>query len=194
MLCRYFRRLILNSPIYFNLSEVALMNQLRNLWTDHVMWTREFIISTAASLSAIDAVTARLLQNPSDFAELLSMVYGMEVAENFKKLFTEHLLIAADLVNAAKAGDTQKVDEARVKWYNNADEIAKFLSEINPYWSEMLWQKYMYGHLAMTEQEAVARLNGQYEEDVKLFDQIKEEALEMADYMFEGIRQQFSIS
>ncbi len=184
----------MNSPIYFNLSEVALMNQLRNLWTDHVMWTREFIISTAASLSAIDAVTARLLQNPSDFAELLSMVYGMEVAENFKKLFTEHLLIAADLVNAAKAGDTQKVDEARVKWYNNADEIAKFLSEINPYWSEMLWQKYMYGHLAMTEQEAVARLNGQYEEDVKLFDQIKEEALEMADYMFEGIRQQFSIS
>lgn len=183
----------MNSPIYFNLSEVSLMNQLRNLWTDHVMWTREFIISTAADLGAIDVVTARLLQNPSDFANLLSMVYGAEIAEDFKNLLTEHLMVAGDLVNAAKAGDTQKADEARTKWYKNADEIAMFLAEINPFWSEMLWKKYLYDHLTMTEQEATARLNGQYEEDVKLFDQIKDEALEMADYMFEGIQQQFSI-
>lgn len=184
----------MNSPIYFNLSEIALMNQLRNLWTDHVMWTREFIISTAADLGALDAVTARLLQNPDDFAKLLSIVYGEDVAENFKQLFTEHLLIAADLVNAAKAGNTQAAEQARTMWYDNADAIAKFLSEVNPYWNEMTWQNYLYSHLEMIEKEAVARLNNQYEEDIMLFDEIKEEALEMADYMFAGIQQQFSIS
>jgi len=170
------------------------MNQLRNLWTDHVMWTREFIISAAADLGALDEVTARLLRNPEDFAQLLSIVYGEAIAENFKQLFTEHLLIAGDLVKAAKAGNTQAAEQARTMWYDNADAIAKFLSEINPYWSEMLWQKMLYYHLDMTEKEAVARLNSQYEEDIMLFDEIKEEALEMADYMFEGIQQQFNIT
>lgn len=171
--------------------EICLINQLRMLWEQHVYWTRFFIISTASDLDDLEPVTNRLLQNPGDFAQVFSVFYGTKTAERFKELFTQHLLIAADLVNAAKNQESNKADEARRKWYKNADEIAKFLSTINPFWSEMKWKSMLYSHLEMTEKEATLRLEGNYTADIKTFDAIEKEALKMADYMFCGIIRQF---
>lgn len=172
--------------------EICLMNQLRMLWKQHVYWTRFFIISIASDLGDLEPVTNRLLQNPGDFAQVFSVFYGAKAAEQFKELFTQHLLIAADLVNAAKNQESNKADEARRKWYKNADEIAKFLYAINPFWDKMKWKSMLYSHLEMTEKEATLRLEGNYTADIKMFDAIEKEALKMADYMFCGIIRQFS--
>lgn len=172
--------------------QVNLMNLLRTLWEQHVYWTRFFIISTAADLGDLEPVTNRLLQNPSDFAAALAPFYPARTTNAFKNLFTQHLLIAADLVNAAKNQDFAKVNEARKRWYLNADDIALFLSAINPYWNQENWRALLYRHLEMTEKEAVLRLSKQYAEDIQVFDTIEKEALEMADYMSCGIICQFS--
>lgn len=100
-------------------------------------------------------------------------------------------MIAADLLNAAKNGETEKADCARKKWYRNADEIACFLSSVNPCWSKTKWQEMLYSHLEMTEKEATLRLQGKYDEDIKVFDDIENEALKMANYMFCGIINRF---
>lgn len=171
--------------------QVCLMNRLRQLWEQHVYWTRFFIISTAANLGDLKFVTNRLLENPKDFEKLLASFYCRSTAEQFEKLFTQHLLIAADLVNALKDNETDKANAARQKWYENANEIACFLSSINPYWEKSKWDSMLKSHLKMTEKEATLRLEGKYEEDVKIFDKIETEALEMADYMFCGISRQF---
>ncbi|WMI81154.1 acetylglutamate kinase [Anaerotignum sp. MB30-C6] len=151
------------------------------------MWTRSFIISTASDLGDLPFVTNRLLQNPSDFADILRVFYGNEKANQFKDLFTQHILIAAELVNAAKQGDTKKVETARKNWYANADAIALFLADINPNWNQKEWQLLLYSHLKMTEAEAITRLSEKHEENVKLYDAIEDEALKMADYMYYGL-------
>ena len=69
----------------------------------------------------------------------------------------------------------------------NADEIAGFLSSINRCWDESKWKNMLYIHLEMTEHEATLRLQGNYSADIEVFDDIKNEALKMADYMFCGI-------
>ena len=48
-----------------------------------------------------------------------------------------------------------------------------------------------YSHLDMTKQEAGDFITGNYAASVTVFDQIENEALEMADRMTEGIVQQF---
>ncbi len=73
-----------------------------------------FIISTAADLRDLEPVTNRLLQNPKDFARLLKPLFGEKAAGQFQELFTQHLRIAADLVNAAKHGEAAKAKEARI--------------------------------------------------------------------------------
>lgn len=168
------------------------MNELRKLWEQHIMWTRSFIISTASDLPDLELVTQRLMRNPVDMANVLRPFYGDKNADTFQRLLTEHLSIAGDLVNAAKAGDTVKATELEKKWYKNADEIASFMAEINLYWNKQKWQDFLYDHLKMTEEEASLRLNKEYAEDIKIYDSIEKEALQMADYMTNGIIQQFS--
>lgn len=167
--------------------QICLMNQIQQLWEQHVYWTRFSIISTAENLNDLNEVSNRLLRNPKDFAQLLKPLYGTKAACQFQELLTQHLLIAADLVNAAKNGETEKADRARKKWYRNADEIACFLSSINPCWDEARWKDMLYSHLEMTEKEASLRLQRNYAADIKIFNDIEDEALKMANYMFCGI-------
>lgn len=173
--------------------ELQLSNALRKLWVEHVMWTRSFIISTASNLKDLDFVTKRLLRNPADFSNQLKPLYGEQAAKEFEKLLTDHLLIAAQLVNAAKAGNTGAVAEQRHKWYANADDIANFLGEINTYWNKSDWQALLNDHLKMTENEAVQILTQQYAASIDQYDAIQEEALKMADVMTYGITRQFQI-
>lgn len=182
-----------NNANYISMKSLMLMNTLRTLWFEHVMWTRSFITGTAFDTPDLEASTKRLLQNPSDFAKVLRPFYGEQKASQFEMLLTDHLMIAAQLVNAAKAGDTKTANEQRIKWYANADAIASFLSSINPFWSAKIWQTMLYDHLKMTENEAVYLLTGKYAESVAEFDRIEDQALKMADYMAQGIINQFKI-
>lgn len=174
-------------------NQLQLLNILRRLWFEHVMWTRSFIMSAAFNWGDLDAVTKRLLRNPADFASILKKLYGNKAAMEFENLFTDHLLIAAQLVKAAKEGDAKTVDEQRKKWYANADDIANFLGEINPHWSKKTWIDLLYNHLKMTENEAIQILSEKYPESIVQYDSIQEEALKMADEMAHGIFSQFMI-
>ena len=129
---------------------VNLMNLFRKLWEQHIMWTRSFIISVASDLKDLDLVTKRLLENPVDFANVLRQYYGDNIAIQFQNLFTEHLLIAGDLVKAAKAGNNAEVESLRKKWYENAAQIASFLAKINPHWDEEEWKHMFNTHLQLT--------------------------------------------
>lgn len=167
---------------------------LRTLWFEHVVWTRLFIISAISNLKDIDEVTARLLKNPSDFAALFELFYGNDVAAEFEGLLRQHLLIAADLVQSAKANDTEKVTEYEKQWYANADQLVTFLSKLNPYIGFGDFKKTFYNHLALTKAEVLYRLNGQYPEDVKNFDAIENQAIMMADIMTNAIANQFYLN
>lgn len=169
--------------------QVCMLKRLRLLWSQHVYWTRMFIISTVSVLDDLNEVTNRLLRNPKDFARLFSPVFGSKSAAKFDELLTEHLKIGGDLVNAAKNHESNKANELRKKWYENADEIAFFLQSLCNCWDACKWKSMLYSHLEMTEKEAAMRIGGNYSADISIFDDIEAEAMSMADYMLCGIAQ-----
>ncbi|MGI6213394.1 MAG: acetylglutamate kinase [Christensenellales bacterium] len=173
--------------------QLQLAFTIRRLWMEHVFWTRLTIESIVFNLPDLDATSNRLLENPGDFAKILAPLYGEKTTMRFKQLFTEHLLIAAQLVNAAKAGDTAEAEKQRALWYQNAEQIAEFLASINPCWSKSEWKELLFDHLRMTENEAGFMIQGQYQDSIKGYDQIQAEALVMADVMTTGILRQFCI-
>ncbi len=178
-------------PECISKTQQTLSNRMRLLWEQHVYWTRLFILSIAFGLPDVEFVTNRLLRNPKDFEAALKPFYGGNIAAKFAELFTSHLTIAAELVMAAKAGDNAAAADAERRWYANADEIAAFLSSINPYWSAQEWRKMLYDHLAMTKTEAVDILTQKYEDSINTFDRIEQQALMMADVMTQGLVKQF---
>ncbi|MGO4694522.1 LysM peptidoglycan-binding domain-containing protein [Paenibacillus sp. 2TAB26] len=172
-------------------AEVELNQTFRTLWEQHVAWTRMLIISIAEGLPDEALVTERLLRNPTDMASVFKYYYGDTVASQFDRLMREHLVLAAQLVKAAKAGNNQAAAEAEKKWYANADEIAGFMNSINPNWPKSALENMLHEHLRMTKNEAVFRLSKNYESDIEAFDQIEKQALDMADAFTAGIVTQF---
>lgn len=108
-------------------------------------------------------------------------------AGQFGDLLTEHPEIGGELVTDLKNHETAKADDARRRWYANADAISAFLAGINACWNEEKWREFFYSHLEMTEKEATLRLQSDCAADIRMFDQIETEALRMADDMFCGL-------
>ena len=171
--------------------EVRLSNAMRLVWEQHVYWTRMTINSIAFNLPDVDAVTARLLRNATDMGNLLKPFYGNRIAAEFSNLIREHLVIAAELVKAAKAGNQKAVAALERRWYANGEEIAEFLSRINPFISREEFQEMFFEHLELTIQEAVFILQNNFKSSIAVFDKIEAEALQMADTITNAIVKQF---
>src|SRR2546423_10941797 len=86
-------------------SRMEFHDAMRKLWTDHVTWTRLFIVSAAAGLPDKDATTQRLLRNQEDIGNAVAEYYGKDAGSKATALLKSHILIAADLVGAAKGGN-----------------------------------------------------------------------------------------
>lgn len=178
-------------PTHISMAEQTLSNHMRLLWEQHIYWTRLVILSMAFDLPETELAINRLLQNPKDFEAVFKPLYGQDIAAKFAELFTTHLTIAAELIKAAKAGDSTAASDAEKRWYTNADQISSFLGSINPHWSAQEWQRMLYNHLEMTKNEAVDILTQKYADSIIIVENIEQEALKMADMMTQGIVRQF---
>jgi hypothetical protein len=173
-------------------SKSEFHDAMRNLWIDHVAWTRMYIISAVAGLPDTNVAAQRLLDNQRDIGNAVAQFYGKDAGDKLTALLRDHILIAADLVTASKAGDQAKAADAKKRWYANANDIAAFLHTANPKnWPEATLQSMMKGHLDQTLDEATHRLQGKFDQDVKDYDAIVHHILMMADALSSGIEAQF---
>jgi hypothetical protein len=167
-------------------------NAMRKLWEDHITWTRLYIVSAVADLPDKDATTKRLLQNQTDIGNAIKPFYGDAAGDKLTALLKDHILIAAELIDAARAGDTAKKEDATKRWSANADDIASFLSGANPKnWPLAEMKSMMHEHLEVTTAEVVARLKKDWTADVSAYEKVHEQILKMADMLSSGIIEQF---
>jgi len=169
----------------------ALGMAMRKLWEDHIMWTRNYIISAVDNLSDVNKVAARLMKNQEDIGNAIKPYYGDAAGNKLTDLLKTHIMDAGELVKAAKANDAAAANMAEKKWYMNADDIVNFLTGANPNWTKSAMTDMLYGHLKLTKTEAVARISKDYDADIAAFDQIHSNALMMADMLTMGIIKQF---
>ena len=175
-----------------NLSKAEqLRSSMHKLWEDHVTWTRNVILNIMDNLPGTDQAVARLLRNQDDIGNAIKPIYGDAAGNELTRLLKEHIVVAADLLKAAKTDNKKSFDDINKKWFANADEISAFLSKANPNWKLEDMKKMMHDHLNLTTEEAVARLKKDYDADVKAYDKVHDEILMMADMLTDGILKQF---
>lgn len=168
-----------------------LMDYFHTLWGQHVMWTRMVMLGIIFDLPDLQFTTERLLRNARDFAEGIRIYYGDEAAQAFEDLFRNHITIAAEFVTAAKNNDEAAMEEIWQRWVDNANRIAEFLGRINPNWSVEDWNAMLLEHLQLLADNAMLMLEQNYQASIEGFDDIYNQAMEMADMMAEGIAEQF---
>ena len=168
-----------------------LREDMRKLWTDHVIWTREYIVAAIDGTPDVNAAATRLMKNQDDIGAAVSTFYGKAAGDALTVLLKEHISIAVDVVAAAKVNDQGTYRAADSRWQKNGRDIAKFLSNANPYWPEAVLVDMMNMHLTTTTKEVVARLNKNWDADVAAFDEVYLHILRMSDALAEGIVKQF---
>jgi hypothetical protein len=169
----------------------ALRRDMRKLWTDHVVWTRDYIVAAVGDQPDASAAADRLMKNQEDIGKAVATYYGSAAGQQLTTLLKEHIGIAVDLIKAAKAGDKAGQSAADAKWQKNGLDIAAFLSQANPNWPEATLAAMMKKHLATTTAEVVARLTKDWAGDVRAYDAVYDHVLTMADALSDGIIKQF---
>ena len=164
---------------------------LRKLWADHVIWTRQYIVAAVAGTPDAAEAAGRLLKNQEDIGAAIATYYGKAGGERLTDLLKQHIMIAVDLVAAAKAGDQTAFATHDARWTANIGEIATFLAGANPYWPKKDVLDLLALHLKLTKDETVARITSDWVADVKAFDDIFTEIMVVADTLYDGIVAQF---
>lgn len=181
-----------NGHAHLSAAAVQLKMDMRKLWEDHITWTRNVIFNIIDELPGASDDVPRLLQNQVDIGDAIKPFYGTAAGDQLTSLLLNHILVAANILTALHNNDTAAFNAADAIWYANGDSIAMFLSTINPNnWSFAQAQAMMHTHLDLTAEEALARKNADYPGDVVAYDAVHNEILEMADFLSNGIINQF---
>jgi hypothetical protein len=172
--------------------QVAFHDAMRRLWEDHITWTRLAIISLTTGSPDTDATVGRLLKNQTDIGNAVKPFYGDAAGNALTEELRKHILIAADVIAAAKAGNAAALADAQERWARNGDDIAALLHSVNPHeWKLDAMKAELSTHLALTTDEVVARLHGDWAADVAAYEKVHNHALHLSDLLSDGLIEQF---
>jgi hypothetical protein len=164
---------------------------MRKLWEDHIVYTRNYVVSATSKLPDAQPVLDRLLRNQDEIGNAIKPYYGEAAGAKLATLLREHITIAGEVVKAAMANDTASLTAQQAKWSANGKSIAVFLSGANPNWKQADLEQMMQTHLDLLTKQVTARLNKDWIADIKAYDDGHDHILQMADALSNGIMKQF---
>jgi hypothetical protein len=179
------------APNHHASSAETLRCEMRELWEDHSMWTRNVILCIVDDLPGKDQAVRRLIQNQTEIGNAFKPFYGEVAGDKLAELYKSHINISLGVIIATKEGNVLSIDEANKRYYANADLISEFLNKQNSYLPLATLITMINDHLKLTTDQAMLRINKNYEGDVLAYDKANDEALMMSDMLVEGIIKQF---
>lgn len=150
----------------------------KQLWLNHVYFTREYLLLAFSNPTAVASTAKRLIQNQSDIGNFFGVYYGQDVGTSVTNLLTEHINIAVDIVNIINKPvvDQASLTEKQLAWTTNANSISSSLLRI----VQVDVTKCMTDHLATTTAELLDIKAGNYDQAIIDFDKVVHVVLDMA--------------
>jgi hypothetical protein len=85
-----------------SVSRTVFHDRMRELWSDHIAYTRSFIVSASAGLADTAEVSQRLLRNQDEIGEAVKPYFGDAAGTQLASLLRNHIALAAKTLIAAK--------------------------------------------------------------------------------------------
>lgn len=174
-----------------NHNEMDLNNDMRKAWLMHVFWILMYETSFLNDLSGLSAIADRLELTPEDIAEVFSYYYPQNVVNQLSRLLSRHTELTAELMEAMKEGNSERMEQLEVQNSQNSAEISRLLSSTNGNYNYDELLRMMNMHTDTTKRQIQAGLDRNQEEEIRLFDENANHVSQMADYMTDGLIKQF---
>jgi hypothetical protein len=165
---------------------------LRDLWQGHIFWVRNVTLETlTGNAAAAAAAEKEVVANAKQIAGAIEPFYGKPASEKLFGLLAGHYGAVKQYLDASVAGSAVKQDVAQQALVANADEIAKFLSAANPNLPYETLRGLLLAHGGHHMQQIQQLKAGQYGEEARTWDAMKNHMNGIADALAGAIAKQF---
>jgi hypothetical protein len=107
---------------------------LRDLWVGHIFWVRHVVSDIATNdPEERDAAEKEVETNTKQIANVMTPFYGEAALEKLCRLLGGNIGAVEEYSEATVAGNLQHQDAALAHLASIVNEIADFLSQLNPY-------------------------------------------------------------
>ena len=175
-------------------SEMTLQTaaMLRDLWIGHIFWIRNISLAVVDSNdAAMDAADERVIANAQSIAASIERFYGEAAKGVFFNLLGDHYRSVKTYLAATMSSNVSVQAAATQSLVSNAEEIAVFLSEANPYLPKDDFHSLLLahgGHHIQQIQELTAR---NFVAEAKTWENMKIHVYQIADATADALTKQF---
>jgi hypothetical protein len=166
---------------------------LRDLWLGHIFWVRNVTVAAIdKNDSAIKAAETQAVANAQAIAASVEPFYGAAAKEKFFKLLAGHYGAVKAYLVPAIAGDVSAQAKATQSLTSNADEIATFLSQANPYLPKDAVQGLLMAHGGHHIQQIQQLIDHNYDAEAQTWEEMKTHVYRIADATADALAKQFA--
>lgn len=170
-----------------SLGQMNFLFEVRTLWREMATWTRAYLISRFAGQAIAEDVFQRLYRIPLKFGDLMKLVYGDQVSEQYAQIISSQLALTKEIIDAQIAGNIDLVNEKVRELYNRTESRAKFISSINPYWLESDVRNLINTYHQYTLEQITTLLTADYARNIDIYDRLLQHADTIGNYFVQGL-------
>lgn len=166
---------------------------LRDLWLGHIFWVRNVSVAVIdRNDAAIKAAEQQSIANAQAIAASIEPFYGTGAKDRFFKLIASHYGAVKAYLVAAVGGDVPAQAKATQALTSNAEEIATFLSNANPYLPKEAVQGLLLAHGSHHIQQIQQLKDRKYEAEAQTWEEMKKHVYQIADATADALAKQFA--
>ncbi|MEL7656519.1 MAG: hypothetical protein AAGU75_11500 [Bacillota bacterium] len=171
------------------LEEANTLLTIQRLWIDGVQWARSFYISVFGNLPDQNSTATRLFQQLTKEENFNEFKKYLDAEELQKYMSIAYSLVAENwnLAYSYQSKNKAPIELSTAKWYKTTDELIQFLVSLNKYYDEFYLKFLLYDYNRLKIDEINALLNGDYDLEIKIYDQLEDRAVSIANYISMGL-------
>lgn len=166
---------------------------LRDLWIGHIFWIRNVVLATFNKNDAAKKTAEQqVIANAQSIAETVEPFYGTAAKEGFFKLLADHYGAVKAYLVASVADDLGAQSTAGQSLTSNAEEIATFLSNANPYLPKDALNGLLLAHGGHHIQQIQQLQDHRYASEARTWEDMKNHVYQIADATADALAKQFA--
>lgn len=173
--------------IVYTYEQLNINSRFQQLWIQLSVFMRSYIYAVMFDLPNVESEAGRLFKVPADFRNEFLTFYGPEIADRMNELLTNFIAVTPMVLEGVKANNQELVNQGVKRWYQTADELAKFLDSVNLFWDTNQWRYLLYQYISLCLAMITTIGTKDYIQAVQIYDRIFDIVTIMGTYMARGL-------
>lgn len=179
----------------------SLRQNAENLFEEQTIYLHEYAVVhfgssfpyTAYPESASNAIVNRLNLNESSIGNYFGQFYGASIGNQIAGFFSTYNEFAFQLVDAVRTNNTSQTQAVLTQWKQYAASMAAYFQIINPYIQANVFGPWLQAKINFEALQIIYLRQDNYNSSIANYDQARNLARALSDYVSLGIARAFNL-